>query len=59
MSDKKAEVLAALATVIEPELHKDIVSLNMVRDLMVDTMQILVSEFDVAEIITELKAVEF
>lgn len=36
MSDKKAEVLAALRTVIEPELHKDIVSLNMVRDLAIN-----------------------
>ncbi|WP_238625477.1 Mrp/NBP35 family ATP-binding protein [Aggregatilinea lenta] len=29
------QVMAALATVIEPELHRDIVSLNMVRDLTV------------------------
>lgn len=29
------QVMAALSTVIEPELHKDIVSLNMVRDLSV------------------------
>lgn len=29
------QVMAALATVIEPELHRDIVSLNMVRDLNV------------------------
>lgn len=36
MSDKKAEVLAALATVIEPELHKDIVALNMVRNLEIN-----------------------
>jgi ATP-binding protein involved in chromosome partitioning len=36
MSDKKAQVLAALGTVIEPELHKDIISLNMVRDLGID-----------------------
>ena len=28
-------VMAALSTVIEPELHRDIVSLNMVRDLTV------------------------
>lgn len=30
------QVMAALATVIEPELHRDIVSLNMVRDLSID-----------------------
>ncbi|MBN8639717.1 MAG: Mrp/NBP35 family ATP-binding protein [Anaerolineae bacterium] len=33
MSDLKTQVMAALSTVIEPELHRDIVSLNMVRDL--------------------------
>ncbi|RMG70994.1 MAG: DUF59 domain-containing protein, partial [Chloroflexi bacterium] len=33
MSDIKEQVMTALSTVIEPELHKDIVSLNMVRDL--------------------------
>lgn len=36
MSDIKEQVMTALSTVIEPELHKDIVSLNMVRDLTVD-----------------------
>ena len=30
------QVMAALATVIEPELHQDIVSLNMVRDLSIE-----------------------
>lgn len=30
------QVMAALSTVIEPELHRDIVSLNMVRDLTID-----------------------
>ncbi len=35
MSDSKKQVMQALATVIEPELHQDIVSLNMVRDLEV------------------------
>lgn len=37
MSDQKLQdsVLAALQTVIEPELHRDLVSLNMVRDLSV------------------------
>ncbi len=29
-------VLAALATVIEPELHRDLVSLNMIRNLQID-----------------------
>ncbi len=36
MSDKREEVLAALSTVIEPELHRDIVSLNMVQNLSVE-----------------------
>lgn len=36
MSEKKDAVLQALSTVIEPELHQDIVTLNMVRDLQVD-----------------------
>jgi ATP-binding protein involved in chromosome partitioning len=35
MSDIKNKVISALSTVIEPELHRDIVSLNMVRDLEV------------------------
>ena len=35
MTDKNEQVLQALSTVIEPELHKDIVSLNMVRELKV------------------------
>ncbi len=35
MNDLNAQVMAALSTVIEPELHKDIVSLNMVRDLSI------------------------
>jgi ATP-binding protein involved in chromosome partitioning len=30
------QVMAALSTVIEPELNRDIVSLNMVRDLSID-----------------------
>lgn len=30
------KVMTALSTVIEPELHKDIVSLNMVRDLKIE-----------------------
>ncbi len=33
MSDINQQIMAALSTVIEPELHRDIVSLNMVRDL--------------------------
>jgi ATP-binding protein involved in chromosome partitioning len=36
MSDLTTQVMAALSTVIEPELHRDIVSLNMVRDLTVE-----------------------
>jgi ATP-binding protein involved in chromosome partitioning len=36
MTDKRDQIMAALSTVIEPELHRDIVSLNMVRDLMVE-----------------------
>lgn len=35
MSDINEQVMNALRTVIEPELHKDIVSLNMVRDLTI------------------------
>lgn len=35
-SDINSQIMAALSTVIEPELHRDIVSLNMVRDLTVD-----------------------
>jgi ATP-binding protein involved in chromosome partitioning len=35
MSDLNGQIMAALSTVIEPELHRDIVSLNMVRDLSV------------------------
>ncbi len=36
MSDLNAQVMAALSTVIDPELHRDIVSLNMVRDLSIE-----------------------
>ncbi len=35
MTDQTQQVMAALSTVIEPELHRDIVSLNMVRDLTI------------------------
>lgn len=35
MTDLNTQVMTALSTVIEPELHKDIVSLNMVRDLSI------------------------
>src|SRR4029450_6078481 len=35
MSDINEQIMVALSTVIEPELHRDIVSLNMVRDLSV------------------------
>lgn len=36
MGVSEENVLAALSTVIEPELHCDLVSLNMVRDLKVE-----------------------
>jgi ATP-binding protein involved in chromosome partitioning len=36
MSDLHNQMMQALSTVIEPELHKDIVSLNMVRDLKIE-----------------------
>jgi ATP-binding protein involved in chromosome partitioning len=36
MSEQREQIMAALSTVIEPELHQDIVSLNMVRDLTID-----------------------
>jgi ATP-binding protein involved in chromosome partitioning len=38
MTDKltKEQVLAALSKVQEPELHKDLVTLNMIRDLEID-----------------------
>jgi len=29
-------VMAALATVIEPELHRDLVALNMIRNLQIE-----------------------
>ncbi len=32
----KEAVMAALSTVIEPELHRDLVSLNMIRDLTIN-----------------------
>jgi ATP-binding protein involved in chromosome partitioning len=35
-NDMTSQIMAALSTVIEPELHRDIVSLNMVRDLTVE-----------------------
>jgi ATP-binding protein involved in chromosome partitioning len=36
MSDLQDQVLSALSTVIEPELHDNIVYLNMVRDLSIE-----------------------
>ena len=36
MSDRSEAVRQALATVIEPELNQDIISLDMVKDLQVD-----------------------
>ncbi len=35
MTDLQEQVMGALATVIEPELHRDLVTLNMIRDLTV------------------------
>ena len=32
----KDAVLAALSTVMDPDLHKDLVSLNMIRDLLIE-----------------------
>ena len=34
------EVLAALSRVIEPELHKDLVTLNMIKDLKIANVKI-------------------
>lgn len=36
MTTIEQQVMAALGTVIEPELHKDLVTLNMVRDLSIE-----------------------
>lgn len=36
MNDVKSQVMAALSTVVDPELHRDIVTLNMVRDLTIE-----------------------
>ena len=36
MNNVQEQVMTALSTVIEPELHRDIVSLNMVRDLKIE-----------------------
>ena len=36
MSNLQEQIMAALSKVIEPELHQDIVSLNMVRDLTIE-----------------------
>ena len=35
MTDLQQQVMQALSTVIEPELHRDLVSLNMIRDLSI------------------------
>src|SRR5688500_4228994 len=35
-----AQVMQALATVQEPELHRDLVTLNMVKDLKIDGGQV-------------------
>lgn len=44
MADIKEQIMTALTTVIEPELHQDIVTLNMVRDL---TVQGDIAEFTI------------
>jgi ATP-binding protein involved in chromosome partitioning len=36
MSDQIAAVRAALSTVMDPDLHQDLVTLNMIRDLVVE-----------------------
>jgi ATP-binding protein involved in chromosome partitioning len=36
MSDVKTQIMAALSSVIDPDLQRDIVSLGMVRDLTID-----------------------
>lgn len=36
MTDLRTQVMTALSGVIEPELHRDIVTLNMVRDLTIE-----------------------
>lgn len=36
MANLQEQVMTALSTVIEPELHRDIVTLNMVRDLTIE-----------------------
>ncbi len=36
MTQIKDRVMQALSTVIEPELHQDIVTLDMVRDLTIE-----------------------
>lgn len=35
-TDLQAQIMAELATVNEPELHKDLVTLNMIRDLKIE-----------------------
>jgi len=35
-NDLEAQVMEQLSTVIEPELHRDLVTLNMIRDLKID-----------------------
>ena len=39
-SISEQDVLAALSTVIEPELHRDLVSLNMIRDIQINGSQV-------------------
>jgi ATP-binding protein involved in chromosome partitioning len=37
MSFSKSDIIKALSTVEDPDLKRDLVSLNMVKDVMVDT----------------------
>ena len=39
----REQVLAALRTVLDPEIHKDIVTLNMVKDVRIDGSQVHVT----------------
>ena len=42
-------VLKALGTVIEPELHRDLVSLNMIRNLKLDGSDVALSLIHISE----------
>ena len=42
---KREEILQALSNVIEPELNKDIVSANLIEDLIIDGNRISLTVF--------------